>query len=174
MEKNSGLITFKGSPLTLVGRQVQPGDRAPDFAVRKGLTPDTVYTLASDAGKTRIFNVVPSLDTPVCDLQTRRFNQEAASLGEKAVVVTVSMDLPPAQERWCATAGAQNLTMTSDYYDRSFGKAYGLLIEELGLLARAVIIIDPDDTVRYVQLVPEITQEPNYEAALVAAREVIG
>jgi thiol peroxidase len=132
-----------------------------------------VYSLASDAGKTRILNVVPSIDTSICDLQTRRFNQEAASLGENAVIVTISMDLPPAQARWCAAAGVENLTMTSDYYDHSFARAYGLYIEELGLLARAVIIIDADDTVRYVQLVPEVAQEPNYEAALIAAREVI-
>ncbi len=173
-QKRTDLITFKGSPLTLVGKQVQPGDKAPDFTARKGLTPDSEYTLASDAGKTRILNIVPSLDTPVCDLQSRRFNQEAAGLGEDAVIVTISMDLPPAQARWCAAAGAENLTMASDYYDRSFAQAYGLWIEELGLLARAVIIIDPDDIVRYVQLVPEVVEEPNYEAALVAAREVIG
>ena len=172
-ERHTDLITFKGSPLTLLGRQVRPGDRAPDFTVRKRLTPDSEYTLASDAGKTRILNVVPSLDTPTCDLQTRRFNQEAANLGDGVVIVTISMDLPPAQARWCAAAGAENLTMTSDYYDRSFAKAYGLLIEELGLLARTVIIIDADDTVRYVQLVPEVAEEPNYEAVLVAAREVL-
>lgn len=172
-DRRNDLITFKGSPLTLLGKQVQPGDKAPEFTVRRGLTPDSEYTLASDAGKTRILNVVPSLDTPVCDSQTRRFNEEAANLGDKAVVVTISMDLPPAQERWCAATGATDLTMTSDYYERSFGRAYGLLIEELGLLARAVIIIDPDDIVRYVQIVPEITEEPNYEAVLVAAREVL-
>ena len=172
-EKKTDLITFKGSPLTLLGKQVQPGDKAPDFTVRKGLAPDSEYTLASDAGKTRILNVVPSLDTPVCSLQTRRFNQEASKLSDQAVIVTISMDLPPAQARWCAAEGVENLTMTSDYYDRSFAKAYGLMIEELGLLARTVIIIDPDDTVRYVQLVPEVAQEPNYEAVLVAAQEVL-
>jgi thiol peroxidase len=172
-QKHTDLITFRGSPLTLLGKQVQPGDKAPDFTVRKGLTPDSAYTLASDAGKTRILNVVPSLDTPVCDLQTRRFNQEAGDLGEGVAIVTISMDLPPAQARWCAAAGVENLVMTSDYYDHSFAKAYGLLIEELGLLARTVIIIDPADTVRYVQLVPEVAQEPNYEAVLVAAREVL-
>jgi thiol peroxidase len=171
--RNTDLITSKGNPLTLLGKQVQPGDKAPDFTVRKGLTPDSAYTLATDAGKTRILNVVPSLDTPTCDLQTRRFNQEAAKLGDKAAIVTISMDLPPAQARWCAAAGVENLMMTSDYYDRSFAKAYGLLIEELGLLARTVIIIDPDDTVRYVQLVPEVSEEPNYEAVLVAAEEVL-
>jgi thiol peroxidase len=172
-QKRTDLITFKGGPLTLVGKQVQPGDKAPDFTVRKGLTPDSEYTLATDAGKTRILNVVPSLDTSVCDLQTRRFNQEAAGLGPDAAIVTISMDLPPAQARWCAAAGVENLTMTSDYYARSFAEAYGLWIEELGLLARTVIIIDPDGIVRYVQLVPEVAEEPNYEAVLIAAREVI-
>jgi len=173
-QRKTDLITFKGGPLTLVGKQVQPGDKAPDFTVRTGLTPDSEYTLASDAGKTRILNVVPSLDTSICDLQTRRFNEEAAGLGEGAVIVTISMDLPPAQGRWCAAAGVENLTMTSDYYHRSFAEAYGLWIEELGLLARTVIIVDADDIVRYVQLVPEVASEPNYEAVLVAAREVIG
>jgi thiol peroxidase len=171
--RNTDLITFKGNPLTLLGKQVQPGDKAPDFTARKGLTPDSAYTLATDAGKTRILNVVPSLDTPTCDLQTRRFNQEAGKLGDQAAIVTISMDLPPAQARWCAAAGVENLTMASDYYDRSFAKAYGLLIEELGLLARTVIIIDPDDIVRYVQLVPEVAEEPNYEAVLVAAEQVL-
>jgi thiol peroxidase len=173
-QKRTDLITFKSAPLTLVGKQVQPGDKAPDFVVRTGLTPDTEYTLASGAGKTRILNVVPSLDTGICDLQTRRFSQEAAALGDSAAIVTISLDLPPAQARWCGAAGVDNLTMTSDYYHRSFAEPYGLWIEELGLLARAVIIIDGDDIVRYVQLVPEVASEPNYEAVLVAAREVIG
>ncbi|MGQ9732570.1 MAG: thiol peroxidase [Candidatus Zipacnadales bacterium] len=174
LPRHTDIVTFKGLPLTLLGKPVQVGDKAPDFTVRKGLTPDSVYTLATDAGKTRIFNVVPSLDTHVCDAQTRRFNAEAANLGETICIVTISMDLPPAQERWCAAAGIDRVIVASDYYDRSFGKAYGLLIEELGILARAVMIIDPAQIVRYVQIVPELTEEPIYEPVLVAVREVAG
>lgn len=173
-EKRAGAVTFKGGPLTLVGPEIKPGDAAPAFAVREGLAPDSEYTLDTEAGKTRVLNVVPSLDTPVCDLQTRRFNQEAAGLGGNVSIVTISMDLPPAQERWCAAAGVDQVKTASDYFDQAFGTAYGLRIEELGLLTRAVIIIDGDGTVRYVQVVPEVTDEPNYEAVLVAAREVAG
>jgi thiol peroxidase len=171
--ERTGVVTFKGGPLTLLGPEVKPGDEAPDFELRRGLAPDTVYTLATERGKTRLLSVVPSLDTPVCDLQGRRFNEEAAKLGKSVSVVIVSVDLPPAQERWCGAAGVDQVMTASDYYDHSFGLAYGLRIEELGLLARAVILLDPDGMVRYVQVVPELTELPNFEAALVATRTVV-
>jgi thiol peroxidase len=159
--------------LTLLGPELQLGQKAPDFTVRRDLTPDSEYTLATDRGKTRILNIVQSLDTTVCDQQGRRFNEEAANLGDDVVIVTISMDLPPAQARWCEAEGIDKIITASDYYDHSFGLAYGLRIEELGLLARRVIILDPDDIVRYIQVVPELTDLPNFDAVLVAAREVM-
>ncbi|MEN6345057.1 MAG: thiol peroxidase [Armatimonadia bacterium] len=172
--ERGGVVTHRGNPLTLLGPALQVGQKAPQFTLRRGLAPDSAYTLATDAGKLRLFNVVPSLDTPVCDLQTRRFNQEAGALGDKAVIVTASMDLPPAQERWCQAASVSNLITTSDYYDQNFGLAWGLRIKELGLLARAVVILDADDVVRYVQIVPEMTSEPDYDDALAALGQITG
>jgi thiol peroxidase len=118
--------------------------------------------------------VVPSLDTPICDLQTRRFNSEAGKLGDKVVIVTASMDLPPAQERWCQAASVQNLITASDYYDHSFGLAMGLRIAELGVLARAVVILDAKDVVKYIQVVSEVSQEPDYEDVLSALQSITG
>ena len=172
-KEREGVVIAEGSPVTLVGPELQLGQKAPDFTVRRDLAPDSAYTLATDRGKTRILNIVASLDTSVCDQQGRRFNQEAANLGDGVVIVTVSMDLPPAQARWCEAAGIDRVITTSDYYDHSFGLAYGLRVKELGVLARAVIILDADDTVRYIQIVPELTDFPNFDAALVAAREVM-
>jgi thiol peroxidase len=172
--ERTGVTAFKGSPLTLQGPALTVGVPAPDFVLRRGLAPDSAYTLATDAGKIRLFNIVPSLDTPVCDLQTRRFNQEAGALGEKAVIVTASMDLPPAQERWCQAASVSNLITASDYAEHSFGLAWGLRIKELGLLARAVVIVDGAGVVRYVQIVPELTTEPDYDDALAALKTVTG
>jgi thiol peroxidase len=117
--------------------------------------------------------VVPSLDTPVCDLQTRRFNQEAARLGPDVQILTISMDLPFAQKRWCGAAGIERVTTLSDHREASFGTAYGVLIKELRLLARAVFVVDKDGVVRYVQIVPELSREPDYEAALAAAKAAL-
>ncbi len=172
-QERTGVVTFQGGPLTLLGPEIKPGRKAPDFVVRRGLAPGSEYTLATESGKTRILNIVPSLDTSVCDLQTRRFNEKAGKLGDRVSIVTISMDLPPAQERWCGAAGVDRLVMASDYYDHSFGLTYGLRIKELGLLTRAVIILDPDDTVRYVQIVPEVAELPNFDAVLVAAKAVL-
>ncbi len=173
-EERKGVTHFKGNPLTLLGPELTIGQKAPVFTLRRGLAPDTAYTLSTDAGKIRLFNVVPSLDTPICDLQTRRFNNEAGKLGDRAVIVTASMDLPPAQERWCQAASVQNLITASDYFDHSFGLAMGLRIAELGVLARSVVILDGQDVVRYVQVVPELTQEPDYEDVLAAMQKLAG
>lgn len=173
MSERTGVTAFKGAPLTVVGAELKVGDALPAFALRTGLAPDTAYTQDSDAGKVRLFNVVPSIDTPVCSLQTQRFNQEAGQLGDAVVVITASLDLPPAQERWCQANSVENLKMASDYYDHSFGVATGLRIKELGLLARAVIIADSEGVVRYVQVVPEVTDEPDYDEALAAVKGLL-
>lgn len=171
-EEHVGLVTFKGNPLTLLGHRVQVGELAPEFTVLRGdLTP---FTLSDVKGKVVIVNAVPSLDTPVCATQARTFNQRAAELGEGAKVLVISMDLPFAQKRFCSTEGIASLEVLSDHRDASFGLAYGLLIKELRLLARAVMVIDRDGRIAYQQLVPEIAQEPDYEPALEAARRALG
>ena len=173
-ETRKGEVTFKGNAVELVGPKLKVGDPAPEFTcVGAGLS---IVTLADTAGKARLFNVVPSLDTPVCNTQTRRFAEELQSLGEKAAAYTVSLDLPFAQQRWCTEAKVENLKNLSDVHDQSFGQKYGVLIQGLPipLLARAVIVVDPSDTIRYVEIVPEIAQEPNYEAALNALKETSG
>jgi thiol peroxidase len=166
--ERTGVITFKGNGLTLVGDQVAVGKPAPAFKLTANDLSDV--ELSKYQGKVVIVSAVPSLDTPVCDLQTRRFNQEAGKLGEAATVLTVSMDLPFAQKRWCGAAEAKNVVTLSDYKHRAFGPAYGLLIKELGLLARAVLVIDKQGVVRYQEVVKEVTTEPNYDAALKAAK----
>jgi len=163
-------ITFQGNPLTLVGNQLKPGDTAPDFEV---LANDLSPAKLSDFhGKVCVISVVPSLDTPVCDIQTRRFNEEAAALGDDVVVLTISMDLPFAQKRWCGAAGIENVQTLSDHRNAEFGKAFGVLIEELRLLARAVFVVDVNGIIRYKQIVEELTDEPDYDAAIRAVTEV--
>lgn len=170
MNERAGATTFKGNPLTLVGPELKVGDKAPDFtALDHALSP---VTLAAAKGKVAILVSVPSLDTAVCDLETRRFNKEAASLGSGVVVLTISMDLPFAQARWCGAAGIQNVKTLSDHRDASFGTAYGVLIKELRLLARAVFVVDREGVLRYVQLVKEMTHEPDYEAVLAAVEKL--
>jgi thiol peroxidase len=171
MTERPGLITIKGNPLTLVGNEVRVGGTAPDFTVLDNdLEP---IDLSSYAGKVKIISVVPSLDTPVCDAQTRRFNVEAGNLGEDVVILTISMDLPFAQKRWCGAAGVDKVHTLSDYRDASFGKAYGMLIKELRLLARGVFVIDRSGVVRYSQLVKEVTEEPDYTEVLNAAKKLM-
>ena len=166
-----GAVKFKGNPAALLGPELKVGERAPDFqVVDNGLQP---VTLATDAGKIRLVAVVPSLDTPVCDAMTRQFNQDAAALPDSVVVYTVSVDLPFAQKRWCGNAGIDKVKTLSDYQERSFGLNYGLLLKELKLLARAVIVIDQQDKVSYVELVPEVTNEPDYTAALEAVKKLL-
>lgn len=166
LQERQGVITFKGNPLTLLGADVNVGDKAPDFTVlANDLTP---HTLASTQGKTRLIVTVPSVDTPVCDTEVRRFNQEAAKLPNVEVLV-VSMDLPFAQSRWCGAAGIDKVKTLSDHRDGSFAAQYGVWIKELRLLARAIFVVDAQDKVVYKEIVSEVTQEPNYEAALQAA-----
>lgn len=165
MERN-GIITFKGGALTLVGPEIKIGSQAPDFTcLDQGLQP---VKLSSFKGQTVIISSVPSLDTPVCEIQTKKFNQEASSLNAK--VLTISMDLPFAQKRFCDAFKIQNVLTLSDYKDHQFANAYGLYIKELGLLARAVLVIDASGKISHVEIVKEVTQEPNYTAALENAK----
>jgi thiol peroxidase len=170
-ETRKGEVTFKGNPISLVGPKLKAGDRAPDFkCVGAGLA---IVTLADTAGKARLFNVVPSLDTPVCSTQTKRFNEELQALGDKVAAYTVSLDLPFAQGRFCSEAAIENLKSLSDTHNHSFGEHYGVLIADLPipLLARAVFVVDPSNTITYLERVPEIVQEPNYEPAIAALKE---
>ncbi|MFC7441938.1 thiol peroxidase [Laceyella putida] len=168
--ERQGAITFKGNPVTLLGPELKVGDKAPDFTVlANDLSP---VTLDSSKGSVRIISVVPSVDTGVCDMQTRRFNEEAAKL-DGVKVLTVSVDLPFAQKRWCGAAGVENLQTVSDHRDLSFGTAYGVAIKELRLLARAVFVIDQNDQLVYVEYVPEATNHPNYEAPVLAAKQAL-
>lgn len=166
--ERTGLVTFKGNPMTLIGPELKVGDQAPDFqVVGDGLKP---VTLDSSKGKTRIFSVVPSVDTPVCAVQTKRFNEEAAKLGDNVVVYTISMDLPFAQKRFCGAEGTDKITAVSDFQAKSFGQNYGVLIKELGLLARSVFVIDPHDKIKYIQIVKEVAEYPDYDKAIAAAK----
>jgi Peroxiredoxin len=170
-QERAGAALFKGNPITLVGPELKPGDKAPDFKLSKSLL-ETV-SLADFAGKVKLISVVPSIDTGVCDAQTRRFNEEAAKLGDNVVVLTVSVDLPFAQARWCGAAGVDRVVMLSDYKDNNFGKAYGVFIKEFALDYRSIFVIDGNDTIRYVEYVREMTEHPNYDAALAAVRELL-
>lgn len=172
MAERTGLITSKGSPLTLLGNEVKVGQKAPDAElVANDLSLARVSSLC--AGKACLLTSVPSLDTSVCDMETRRFNEEAGRLGGDVVVLTVSMDLPFAQKRWCGAAGVQNVQTLSDYRQAAFGNAYGVLIKELRLLARAVFVLDKQGIIRYVELVKEVASEPNYDVALTAAKKLL-
>lgn len=162
MNERTGIITMKGNPLTLVGNQAEVGKAAPDFVViDNNLTP---VRFSSYRGKTCIISSVPSLDTPVCDIETRKFNEEASRLGPQISILTISMDLPFAQKRWCGAAGVEKIQTLSDYRDASFGTSFGVLIKELRLLARAIFLVDRKGIIRYIQLVKEITTEPDYQA----------
>ena len=171
MTERANAVTMRGKPLTLVGDEIKVGDKAPDFEViDNSLSP---VRLSSFAGKVVVIVSIPSLDTGVCDLETRKFNQEASQLSEQVVVLAVSMDLPFAQKRWCGAAGVSHVTTLSDHREAGFGSAYGLLIKELRLLARAVIVVDQRGIIRYFELVREIAEEPNYEAVLKAVNQCL-
>jgi thiol peroxidase len=170
MEKTKGLITMKGKPLTLTGNEVKVGDPAPDAEL---LANDlSAVKLSAFRGKVCIISSVPSLDTSVCSLETRRFNEQAGRLGDNVVILTVSMDLPFAQKRWCQAEGVESLQTLSDHRNASFGKIYGVLLKEMRLLARAVFVVGKDGIVRYKQIVKELTDEPDYKAAMEAVREL--
>jgi thiol peroxidase len=165
-QERTGVVTFKGGPLTLVGPALKVGDTAPEFTALRGLEP---AKLSDSRGKVRLISVVPSLDTPVCEQQTRRFNEEAAKLSG-VQTITISCDLPFAQNRFCSVAGIQNLQCLSDYRDHDFGQKYGVLIKELKLLARSVFVIGKDDKIKHLEIVPEVTSHPDYDKALAAAK----
>ncbi|MGB2806218.1 MAG: thiol peroxidase [Sedimentisphaerales bacterium] len=170
MRVEESVVTMKGETLTLVGNKVKVGEPAPDFEV---LANDlSAVKLSSYQGKVCIISSVPSLDTSVCDTMTRRFNQEAVNLGDDVVVLTISMDLPFAQKRWCGATDVKNVQTLSDHRDASFGNAFGVLIKELRLLGRAVFVVDTEGIVRYVQIVNELTNEPDYEAVLQAVKDI--
>ncbi|MGW4528474.1 thiol peroxidase [Amycolatopsis sp. NPDC004378] len=166
MTERTGVVTFRGNPVTLLGPEIAVGDRAPDFTA---LGTDLAPVRFAELGGTRVISVVPSLETPVCDLQTRRFNESVSQLGD-ASVLTVSVDLPFAQARWCGAAGVSGVRTLSDHRDLSFGLAYGVVIKEFRLLSRAVFVVDAAGTVVHAEYVPEVGQEPNFDAAIVAAQ----
>ena len=172
VHERHGATTFKGNPLTLVGPELKAGDKAPDFeVVDKTMQP---VTLASTSGSVRIFSVVPSLDTPVCDMQTKRFNEEVGKNPGGVKIYTISMDLPFAQSRWCGAFGVDHVVMLSDHKGGSFGEAYGTLIKEWRILSRAIFVIDQNDTIQYAEYVKEVADHPNYEAAVDKARSLAG
>ena len=171
MQERKGEITFQGNPLTLLGSTINVGDAAPDVVLLgNDLSP---VQLSAYKGKVCVISVVPSLDTPVCDMQTRKFNEEAGSLGENVAILTMSMDLPFAQARWCGAAGVDKVATLSDHRDAAFGEAFGLLIKELRLLARAVLVVDQEGIIQYIQLVKEVTEEPDYSAVLEAVKKLV-
>jgi thioredoxin-dependent peroxiredoxin len=164
MNERSSIVAMKGNPLTLLGPELKVGDNAPDFEViDNDMNP---VRLSDIKGKICLIASVPSLDTPVCDLETRRFNAEAGKLSPDIQILTISMDLPFAQKRWCGAAGVDKVITLSDHKEASFGKAYGVLIKELRLLARAIFLVDKEGTIRYLQIVKELTEEPDYEKVL--------
>jgi thiol peroxidase len=169
MIETKDTITFKGNPVMLAGSLPEVGRAAPDFEVlANDLSP---VKLSAFKGKTLVICSVPSLDTSVCDTEIRKFNEQATSLGDDVAVLAISMDLPFAQKRWCGAAGVKNVQTLSDHRQASFGSAYGVLIKELRLLARAVFVVDKKGVIRYIQVVDELTNEPDYQAALKAAKE---
>jgi thiol peroxidase len=170
--ERKGIITFQGNPLTLTGNEMRVGDKAPDFNVLNGELKE--IGLKDFAGKVKVISVTPSLDTPVCDLQARMFNAEAAKMPADVTVLNISMDLPFAISRFCSSAGIDKVKALSDHRDASFGNGYGVLIRELRLLARSIFIIDKEDVIRYIQIVRELTNEPDYEKALEALRKITG
>ena len=170
MHERHGFVTFKGNPLTLLGEAPQIGSKAPDFSALRGDL--SAFSLSSTAGKTVVINSVLSLDTATCATQARHFNQDVAGLGDDVKAIVISMDLPFAQSRFCTTEGIANLETLSDHRDAAFGTAYGMLFKELRLLARGVFVIDKGGVLRYVQLVPEASHEPEYAPALEAIKAV--
>lgn len=171
MEERKGVVTAKGGPVTLLGPSLRVGDKAPDFSALDRELKEV--GLKDFSGKTKLISVTPSLDTPVCDLQARRFNKEAADMPGNVAVLNISMDLPFAISRFCEAAGIDRVTALSDHRDASFGLGYGVLVKELRLLARSIFVIDKDDIIRYMEIVPELTSHPDYEKALGALKKIV-
>lgn len=169
LERNN-VVTLKGNPVTLLGQDLTIGQKAPDAVLVANDLSEV--TLSSFFGKKLILSVVPSLDTPVCDLQTKRFNSEAVKLGDSIKILTISVDLPFAQKRWCGATSSDKIQTLSDYRSGAFGEAYGVLIKNLRLLARAVFLIDQNGKIQYKQIVSEVSKEPDYEAALSALKNL--
>lgn len=170
MKETTGKITFKGNPLTLLGEEVKVGDKAPDFTVvGADLSP---VKLSDYDGKVRVLALYPSIDTGVCQLQNKRFNAEASNLGD-AVILSISCDLPFAQSRFCAAEGLDKVITASDHKDVDFGTKYGFLIKELRLLTRGTVVVDKDGVVKYAEICPEVTDEPDYEAALTVIKGLL-
>jgi thiol peroxidase len=171
MEERSAAVTMHGNPLTLVGPKLSVGDAAPDLEL---LDNDlNAVNLSSFQGKVCVILAVPSLDTPVCDMQTRRFNEAAGKLGDDVVILTVSMDLPFAQKRWCGAAGVEGVITLSDHRDAAFGTAFGVLIKELRLLGRSIFVLDRSGIIQYIQNVKELSEEPNYDAVIEAVEKIV-
>lgn len=171
MTERTGVATFGGTLVTLVGAEIKPGDKAPAFSV---IAADkSVFTQDQLKGKATIICSIPSVDTGVCDRETRRFNEEAKTLGDWAQIVVVSCDLPFGLKRWCGAAGVENARLYSDHREVSFGRAFGTLMKELRILARAVFVTDKHGVVRYVEYVPESSNEPNYDRAVEAVKKLM-
>ena len=170
-QERPSAVTLKGNPFTLVGPEIKVGDKAPDFKSQEGL--GNFVSLQTFDGKIKLFNVIVSVDTPVCDIQTRRFNSEASNLPDNVEILTVSMDLPFAQSRYCGDAGIDKLRNISDHQDGSFGESYGVLIKENRLLARALFVVDSDNIVRHAEYVSEVSDEPDYDAAMAVINSLI-
>jgi len=170
--ERKGIITLHGNPLTLTGNELKVGDKAPDFTVLDGDL--NAVGLKDFKGKVKVISVTPSLDTPVCDLQARRFNSEAAALPADVAVINISMDLPFAISRFCTSAGIDKVKALSDHRDASFGNGYGVLIRELRLLARSIFVIDKNDVIRYIEIVPEVSVQPDYDRAIGELKKVVG
>jgi thioredoxin-dependent peroxiredoxin len=171
MKERTGVVTMMGVPLTLLGDEVKVGDRAPDFvAIDNDLG---LFKFSSLKGKVVVISAVPSLDTPTCNLETRRFNEEAANLSEDIQIITISMDLPFAQKRWCAAAGVERVKTYSDHRDADFGVKYGVLTKETRLLARAVFVVDRGGTIRHIEVLGDISREPQYDTILAAVAKLV-
>jgi len=171
MEERSAAVTMHGNPLTLVGQELSVGDAAPDLEL---LDNDlNAVKLSSFQGKVCVISAVPSLDPPVCDMQTRRFNEAAGKLGDDVVILTISMDLPFAQKRWCGAADVKRVITLSDHRDAAFGTAFGVLIKELRLLGRSIFVLDRSGIIQYIQNVKELSEEPNYDTVLEATQKIV-
>ena len=168
--ERKGVIVFKGNPLTLIGPEIKVGDKAPDFSILSNELKE--HRLKDFAGKIKVISVTPSLDTPVCDLQATRFDREATNLPDDVVVLNISVDLPFAIARFCSAKNVGKVKTFSDHREVSFGASYGVLIKELRLLARAIFIVDKEDVIRYIEIVPEVTSEPDYAKALAALKSL--